>query len=132
MHGITSEPRPFFKFLSRAVARCDAPLGWVGSLANQLMPFAWAVGKTPFADFERGYRLGESLHFIVAGIGEPDAGIEIRESSSRDDYYAKFGLLHQCVIVSPGEQGPSPVDQVFVSPRTGKIHRDWVTCGDDK
>ena len=88
--------------------------------------------QNSLADFECEYRVGESLHFIIAGIGEPDAGIEILESSSRGDYYAKFGLLHQCVIVSPGEQGPSPVDQVFVSPRTGKIHRDWETCADDK
>ncbi len=88
--------------------------------------------QNSLADLECEYRVGESLHFIIAGIGEPDAGIEILESSSQGDYYAKFGLLHQCVIVSPGARGLSPPDLVFVSPRTGKIHRDWVTCGDDK
>ena len=88
--------------------------------------------QNSLAGFECEYRVGESLHFIIAGIGELDAGIEILESSSQGDYYAKFGLLHQCVIVSPGARGHSPPDLVFVSPRTGKIHRDWVSCGDDK
>ena len=91
-----------------------------------------ACRQNSLGDVECEYRVGESLHFVVAGIGEPDAGISILESSSRGDYYAKFGLLHQCVIVSPGERGPAPLDVVFVSPSTGKIHRDWTTCRADK
>ena len=119
--------------IAATVAVCSAPaVSGQEQSTYDVVSSGMECRQNSVADFECEYRVGESLHFIIAGIGEPDAGIEILESSSRGDYYAKFGLLHQCVIVSPGAQGPSPPDLVFVSPRTGKIHRDWVTCSDDK
>ncbi len=83
---------------------------------------------------ECDYRVGRSLHFTIAGVGDGDAGIAFMESSFGGDFYASVGLLHGCVIVWPGKasKNPNPLDVAFVSPRDGKVYQDWVTCGDVK
>lgn len=80
-------------------------------------------------DMECEYRVGRSLHFIIAGVGEEDAGISFHSSSFEGDYYASFGILHGCVIVKPGKTQNRIFDMAFVSPRTGKVFRDWESCG---
>ncbi len=79
------------------------------------------------------YRVGTSLQFTIAGVGLPDAGIAFDKSDRDGDYYAGFGLQHQCVIVWPGkattDATPARVsDLAFVSPSDGKVYRDWAAC----
>ena len=79
------------------------------------------------------YRVGASLEFTIAGVGLPDAGIAFDRSNKSGDYFAGFGLQHQCVIVWPGAAitGSAPAratDVAFVSPRDGKVYKDWAAC----
>src|SRR3989338_9953619 len=80
------------------------------------------------------YKVGKGLHFGVAGIGLPDAGVTVYSSSFDGDFYITYGLLHGCVIVKRGPDsissgvidGPgSMLDFAFVSPRNGKIYETW-------
>jgi hypothetical protein len=77
---------------------------------------------------ECAYRVGRSLYFTIAGVGDPDAGITFMSSSFDGDYYATFGILHGCVIVKPGKLQSNPFDFAFVSPRNGKVYGDWESC----
>ena len=44
----------------------------------------------------------------VDGVGGSDAGITVmRTVGLASDFYLTFGVAHGCVIVKPGEQGPS-------------------------
>lgn len=70
------------------------------------------------------FRLGNSLHFAIAGVGQSDASIVFMKSDFEGDYYASFALSHQCVIVFP----KGVLDLAFVSPRTGKVYRTWPEC----
>ena len=66
---------------------------------------------------------------------ESDAGITFMSSSFEGDYYATVGMMHGCVIVKPGKTLSYPgalLDFAFVSPRTGKVYTDWVSCGKPK
>lgn len=71
-------------------------------------------------DFDLG-----SLHFGIAGVGEPDAGISIYRADQDGDYQLAYGLRHGCLIVRRWE--PS-YDVVFVSPLTGGVYQNWSTC----
>lgn len=84
------------------------------------------------ASLECDYRVGRSLHFNIAGVGDKDAGITFLASSFEGDYYATVGVLHGCVIVKPGKARDNPFDVAFVSPRNGKVYQDWGACGDAK
>lgn len=84
------------------------------------------------ASLECDYRVGRSLHFNIAGVGDKDAGITFLASSFEGDYFATVGVLHGCVIVKPGKARDNPLDVAFVSPRNGKVYQDWGACGDAK
>jgi hypothetical protein len=82
------------------------------------------------------YRVGKGLEFVIAGVGEPDAGITIVRANGYDgDYYATVGVPEGCVIVNPGRgtaraavrAGGQP-NYAFVSPRTGKVYTSWQSC----
>lgn len=76
------------------------------------------------------YRVGKSLHFEIAGIGDPDTAVTFYKVDWDGDYYATWGLLHGCVIVKAGAKArdPSPVNTAFVSPLNGKVYRTWQAC----
>ncbi len=82
------------------------------------------------------YRVGRSLEFVIAGVGQSDAAITVVRSNGYDaDYYASFGVAHGCVIVKPGtlarkaafRQGID-ADMAFVSPKDGKVYKVWHDC----
>jgi hypothetical protein len=50
------------------------------------------------------YKVGESLHIEVAGIGSPDTGIAFLQSDIDGDYYGKYGMLHGCVVISATQE----------------------------
>ncbi|MBI2817111.1 MAG: hypothetical protein HYX72_09245 [Acidobacteria bacterium] len=81
-------------------------------------------------DLECEYKVGQSLHFGIAGVGEPDASIYFYASSSKGDYFAVVGLSHKCVVVKPGLKAKEPrrIDLAFVSPRNGKVYHTWESC----
>jgi hypothetical protein len=83
------------------------------------------------------YRIGNGLHFSIDGIGQPDTGITFLKSSFYGDFYATYGLLHGCVIIKRGPKGitsqnfdgvGSFFDYAFVSPKNGKVYKDWEEC----
>ena len=89
------------------------------------------------AQIDCEYRVGRSLHFVIAGVGQDDAAITVLRVSGYDgDYFASFGMLHQCVIVKPGAitlktsfRARIVPDMAFVSPQTGKVYPSWEECG---
>lgn len=83
------------------------------------------------------YKVGSTLEFTIAGIGQPDTGVTFMKSSFDGDFYASFGIYHGCVIVKRGQKGVtsqelsgpgSAFDLAFVSPRNGKVYRRWAEC----
>ena len=82
------------------------------------------------------YRVGRSLEFVIAGVGEREAAITVVRSSGYEaDYYASIGVAHGCVIVKPGTLAREAAfrrgmdaDMAFVSPKTGKVYKDWQAC----
>jgi hypothetical protein len=86
------------------------------------------------------YRVGTAVHFIIVGVGQPDAAITFLSAAGYDaDYYVTYGVLHGCVIVKPGgktTQSRNASDEVpemaFVSPKSGKVYPSWQTCREAK
>jgi len=77
------------------------------------------------------YKIGNDLQFTIAGVGMEMASISFEKSSDSGRHFAKFGMLHQCVIVSPGRANEEDIltaQLAFVSPRTGRVYRDWMEC----
>ena len=68
-----------------------------------------------------------SLHFGIAGVGDPDAGIAIYKADSEAEFHLSFGIKHGCLIIRHGLNVPS-FDLAFVSPITGGVYRDWPSC----
>lgn len=85
-------------------------------------------------DLECNYRVGRSLHFGIAGVGEKDASIYFYEAAMNGDYSALFGLSHGCVVVKPGLALPENqrLDLAFVSPKNGRVYQTWETCSEAK
>lgn len=84
---------------------------------------------------ECDYRVGRDLHFVIAGVGEEDAGFTVlRTRGYEGDYYATFGIRHACVVIKPGakpgETLADVTDMAFVSPKDGKIYPTWPQCAD--
>jgi len=76
------------------------------------------------------YRVGKDLEFSITAIGAPDSGVSFLRSNIKGDFYARFGIVHGCIIVTFGD-GASPKaagDYAFVSPRTGRVYRSWQEC----
>lgn len=65
------------------------------------------------------------MHFAIDGIGESDTGIAFLHSDLHDEYYARVGLLHGCVIIMPSDLARG---FAFVSPRNGKVYNNWMQC----
>lgn len=80
------------------------------------------------------YTVGRDLEFSLAAAGEADAGISFLRSSIKGDYYARFGVLHGCIIVAQGEATtqPAPIDYAYVSPKNGRVYKSWQECQSGK
>jgi len=90
--------------------------------------------QNSMASMECDYRVGRSLHFNIAGVGQKDASITFFQASWDGDYYASVGVLHGCVVVKTGKavEGPRVFDFAFVSPRNGKVYSTWQACQEAK
>jgi hypothetical protein len=70
--------------------------------------------------------VGHDLEIWVVGIGLPDTAVTFARSNFEGDFYATFGMKHLCVTIKSGKdllQGFA-----FISPRNGKVYKDWETC----
>jgi hypothetical protein len=76
------------------------------------------------------YAVGTSLRFVISGVGQPDAAVTFFKVDQDEDYYAGVTALHGCVVVKPAKAtgADSVAHFAFVSPRDGKIYRDWQSC----
>lgn len=74
------------------------------------------------------YKVGRTLRFLIAGIGQPDVAITFFKADVDGDYYASFAVLHGCVVVKPTKLSADTTMFAFVSPRDGKTYRNWPTC----
>ena len=77
------------------------------------------------------YKIGKDLEITIYGIGIAETGVNFDKSNIDGDYYASFGMLHLCVIVKPGRVSDDYAlynDIAFISPKNGKVYRDWVKC----
>ena len=75
------------------------------------------------------YRVGRSLRLEIAGDGQSDAAITFYKVDFDGDFYATVGVLHGCVVVKPSHHPPGQFSQfAFISPKDGKVYRDWQTC----
>lgn len=76
------------------------------------------------------YRIGKDLHIFIAGIGLPDTSITFYSSNYDGDYFARFGILHGCVIVAPGKSSNRDLigNRAFISPVNGKVYEAWKSC----
>jgi hypothetical protein len=74
--------------------------------------------------------VGADLRFTIAGVGEEMAAIAFERSSSAGDYYGKVGMMHGCVVVTPGDKHKNALlaGLAFVSPRSGRVFRTWMEC----
>jgi hypothetical protein len=78
------------------------------------------------------YRVGESLDFIIEGIGSPDASIMFLKSDFDGDFYASYSPKYECVIVKRGlekqrSKRRSPL-VAYVSPKNGDVFNDRYKC----
>ena len=78
------------------------------------------------------YVIGNDLEISITAAGEWDAGISFLRSNIRGDYFARFGVMHGCVIVAEGEvtarASAGPSDYAFISPKNGRVYRTWQEC----
>ena len=75
------------------------------------------------------YKIGTDFWLSIAGGGQTDAAVTFMKADLDGHYYATFGTMHGCVIVKPGKASKSTLlDFDFVSPRNGKVYRDWKDC----
>ena len=76
------------------------------------------------------YKIRDDFWLSLAGIGNPDTGVTFMKSDFNGNYYGTYGVMHGCVIVKTGTKNKTknPADFAFVSPKNGKVYRDWQTC----
>jgi hypothetical protein len=85
------------------------------------------------------FRVGSTLRFVVAGVGQEDVVISFMQADSVAEYVASIAPLHGCVVVKPVraadaarasglQASDSAATYAFVSPRTGKVYRNWQGC----
>ena len=85
--------------------------------------------QQPSGRLDCEYRVGGSLRFVIAGVGQDDVAVSFFRVDSIGDYYAGYAALHGCVVIKPTRQVRDSVASfAFVSPRDGKVYRSWQNC----
>lgn len=79
------------------------------------------------------FQVGQSLRFIIVGVGLPEGGLEFVKADYQGDYYGGTGFASRCVIIWPGEattknQPSRAKDDAYVSPVDGRVYRDLPSC----
>ncbi len=76
------------------------------------------------------YRIGKDFWLSIAAVGSTDAGITFMKSDFNGKYYGTVGVAHGCVIVKTGSGSGTrnPFDFAFISPKNGRVYRDWQSC----
>ena len=77
-------------------------------------------------DLECSYKVGNTLHIVIAGIGAPNTSITFMKSDFQGDYYGQYGLLYGwCLIVHSVKD---PFSFAFISPKNGKVYKTGPEC----
>jgi hypothetical protein len=85
--------------------------------------------QQPSGRMDCEYKVGRSLRFLVAGVGQQDVVINFFKVDADDEYVASVAPLHGCVVVRPAGARPDTTSSVaFVSSQDGKVYRNWNTC----
>ena len=80
------------------------------------------------------YQVGKDLEFSITAVGEADSGISFLRSNVDGDYFARFGVVHGCIIVAQGKATATATatsarsEYAFVSPKNGRVYRTWQEC----
>ena len=75
------------------------------------------------------FKVGKDLEFSIDAIGTPYTTITFVRVNYGGDYYVKYGLLHGCLVITPGKNSPRFMqDFAFVSPNAGKVYKKWEAC----
>jgi hypothetical protein len=78
------------------------------------------------------YKIGNDFWLSIAGVGQPDAGVSFMKADFDGKYYGTYGVMHGCAIVKTGKANNNktkdPLNFAFVSPKNGKVYRDWESC----
>jgi hypothetical protein len=112
-----------------------------GSQRSEITTYAAVVAgmkcsQTFMNQMDCVYHVGKSLEFVAAGVGMNEAVFTIYRANSDGDYYISAGgnRMPDCAIVKPGKTrgrgltASGELDFAFVSPRTGKVFRQWNEC----
>jgi len=77
------------------------------------------------------YKVGESLDFIISGVGATDTMVAFLKSDIDGDFYASYSMKYKCVFVRSGMEKKgakrSPFT-AFISLKNGEIYNDRVKC----
>lgn len=77
------------------------------------------------------YKIGESLDFIISGIGTTDTMVAFLKSDIDGDFYASYSKKYECVFVRSGMEKKgakrSPFT-AFISLKNGEVYNDRVKC----
>jgi hypothetical protein len=81
------------------------------------------------------YSIGDELDFSIEGIGEFDVAVSFNYVSADSLYYARFASRPGCVFIQRKlrksvDLSQAMSDLAYVSPRNGKVYRDWRECKD--
>jgi len=86
----------------------------------------------PPGSMECEYAVGNGLHFLISGVGQPDWGIAFYKSSADSDFYGAFNSGDECIAIYRGRKGlasmESLADEAFVSPKNGEVYRTRQEC----
>jgi hypothetical protein len=86
----------------------------------------------PPGSMECEYAVGNGLHFLINGVGQPDWGIAFYKSSADSDFYGAFSSRNECIAIYRGRKGlasmESLADEAFVSPKNGTVYRTRQEC----
>lgn len=74
------------------------------------------------------YRVGQNLKFSVKDAGGSDQVITFRHSDINDDYAAV--MYFGCIVVIPGfaTKNHGKDDNIYVSPKNGRVYRTKQEC----
>lgn len=111
-------------------------LGWAGGQTTyDVISRGMSCSQNSMGSTECVYKVGDDCIVTIAGVGDGDAAIVIdRSLGIEGDYYPRFVTNLSCFAIVAGEktfdkEGLSRLfDTAFISPKTGKVYRDWMSC----